>query len=155
MESSDMKNMVVLKNLPSNMVEEAIIIFKENQGVKETEFIEKGRRTNSIEIQTKSKDCILKEAEMLVTDYINKIENKNENNLVARNENGLFIENETNSVVINIKFKQSDSIFRGEKISKNGITNFVKLYSVAKFRCTNLEYHKNSKYIKCIYFEEI
>ena len=86
---------------------------------------------------------------------INKIENKNENNSVARNENGLFIENETNSVVINIKFKQSDSIFRGEKISKNGITNFVKLYSVAKFRCTNLEYHKNSKYIKCIYFEEI
>ena len=86
---------------------------------------------------------------------INKIENKNENNLVARNENGLFIENETNSVVINIKFKQSDSIFRGEKISKNGITNFVKLYSVAKFRCTNLEYHKNSKYIKSIFFEEI
>lgn len=86
---------------------------------------------------------------------INKIENKNENNLVARNGNGLFIENETNSVVINIKFKQSDSIFRGEKISKNGITNFVKLYSVAKFRCTNLEYHKNSKYIKCIYFAEI
>ena len=26
MESSDMKNMVVIKNLPSNMVEEAIII---------------------------------------------------------------------------------------------------------------------------------
>ena len=76
MESSNMKNMLVLKNLPSNMVEEAIIIFKENQGVKETEFIEKGRKTNSIEIQTKSKDCILKEAEMLVTDYINKIENK-------------------------------------------------------------------------------
>ena len=35
MESSDMKNMVVLKNLPSNMVEEAIIIFKENQRIKE------------------------------------------------------------------------------------------------------------------------
>ena len=33
MESSDMKNMVVLKNLPSNMVEEAIIIFKENQRI--------------------------------------------------------------------------------------------------------------------------
>ena len=76
MESSDMKNMVVLKNLPSNMVEEAIIIFKENQRVRETEFIEKGRKTNSVEIQTKSKECILKEAEMLVTDYINKIENK-------------------------------------------------------------------------------
>ena len=42
MESSDMKNMVVLKNLPSNMVEEAIIIFKENQRVGAAEFIEKG-----------------------------------------------------------------------------------------------------------------
>ena len=61
---------------------------------------------------------------------INEIENKNENNLVARNENGLFIENETNSVVINIKFKQSDSIFRGEKISKNGITNFLKKFKL-------------------------
>ena len=35
MESSDMKNMVVLKNLPSNIVEEAIIIFKESQNVKQ------------------------------------------------------------------------------------------------------------------------
>ena len=70
MESSDMKNMVVLKNLPSNMVEEAIIIFKENQKVRE-----KGNKVSSTEIQTKSKDYILKEAEMLVTNYINKIEN--------------------------------------------------------------------------------
>ena len=76
MESSDMKNMVVLKNFPSNIVEEAIIIFKENQKVKEKEFIERGNKINSAEIQTKSKDYILKEAEMLVTDYINKIENK-------------------------------------------------------------------------------
>ena len=76
MESSYMKNMVVLKNLPSNIVEEAIIIFKENQKVKEKEFIERGNKINSAEIQTKSKDFILKEAEMLVTDYIKKIENK-------------------------------------------------------------------------------
>ena len=47
MESSDMKNMVVIKNLPSNMVEEAIIIFKENQRVKERELIERGCNINS------------------------------------------------------------------------------------------------------------
>lgn len=76
MESSDMKNMVVLKNLPSNMVEEAIIIFKESQKVKQKELIDKCKKVNSAEIQPKSKDYILKEAEMLVTDYINKIENK-------------------------------------------------------------------------------
>lgn len=76
MQSSDMKNMVVLKNLPSNMVEEAIIIFKETQKVKQKELIDKGKKVNSTEIQSKSREYILKEAEMLVTDYINKIENK-------------------------------------------------------------------------------
>ena len=76
MESSDMKNMVVLKNLPSNMVEEAIIIFKETQRVKAKELIDKSNKINITEPQPKSKEYILKEAEMLVTDYINKIENK-------------------------------------------------------------------------------
>lgn len=76
MQSSDMKNMVVLKNLPSNMVEEAIIIFKETQKAKQKELIDKGKEISSVEIQPKSKEYILKEAEMLVTDYINKIENK-------------------------------------------------------------------------------
>ena len=76
MQSSDMKNMVVLKNLPSNMIEEAIIIFKETQKVKQKELIEKCKIVNSTESQPKSKDYILKEAEMLVADYINKIENK-------------------------------------------------------------------------------
>lgn len=76
MESSDMKNMVVLRNLPSNMVEEAIIIFKESQKVREKELIDKSNKIDVTEPQPKSKDYILKEAEMLVTDYINKIENK-------------------------------------------------------------------------------
>ena len=76
MQSSDMKNMVVLKNLPSNMVEEAIIIFKETQKVRQKELIDKGKKVNSTELQPKSREYILKEAEMLVTDYINKIENK-------------------------------------------------------------------------------
>lgn len=76
MESSDMKNMVVLKNLPSNMVEEAIIIFKETQKVKEREVIDKSNKITFEEVQPKSREYILKEAEMLVADYIHKIENK-------------------------------------------------------------------------------
>lgn len=76
MKTSDMKNIVVLKNLPSNMVEEAIIILKQSQRIRQKELVDKGSKGNSTEIQPKSKDYILKEAEMLVTDYINKIENK-------------------------------------------------------------------------------
>ena len=34
MEASKLKNMVILKNLPSNLVEEAIVILKENKKVK-------------------------------------------------------------------------------------------------------------------------
>ncbi len=80
MESSDMKNMVVLKNLPSNMVEEAIIIFKETQKIKEKELVDKNLKINISQEKTKSKEYILKEAEMLVTDYINKIEKRKNSN---------------------------------------------------------------------------
>ena len=89
MESSDMKNMVVLKNLPSNIVEEAIIIFKENQKVRERELAEKSGKSNLTNNEHKSKEYILKEAEMLVTDYINKIEEKK--NLTGQNSNNLII----------------------------------------------------------------
>lgn len=58
------------------MVEEAIIIFKETQKVKEKEVIEKSNKIAFEEVQPKSREYILKEAEMLVTDYIKKIENK-------------------------------------------------------------------------------
>ena len=78
MQSSDMKNMVVLKNIPSNMVDEAIIIFKQSQKVKTPKFLDKNNKEDFAENQTKSKDYILKEAEMLVTDYINKLEDKAE-----------------------------------------------------------------------------
>lgn len=76
MESSTMKNMVVLKNLPSNMVEEAIIIFKESQKIKQKELVDKNNKINIDEKKPKSKEYILKEAELLITDYIDKIENK-------------------------------------------------------------------------------
>ena len=44
METSNMKNMVVLKNLPSNLVEEAIVILKSSKKVKKLEKIEKNRK---------------------------------------------------------------------------------------------------------------
>ena len=44
METSNMKNMVVLKNLPSNLVEEAIIILKSNKKVKKLQKTRKSRK---------------------------------------------------------------------------------------------------------------
>lgn len=79
MEASKLKNMVVLRNLPSNIVEEAIVILKNSKNVKKIEKIEtnkniEGKSRNVI----KEKDYILKEAEMLINNYISKIEQANE-----------------------------------------------------------------------------
>ena len=79
-----MKNIVILKDLPSNLVEEAIVFLKENQKLKKPELIDiEVKKTNGDrsgkENQTKerSQDYIVHEAQMLIAEYISKIENKN------------------------------------------------------------------------------
>ena len=79
METSNMKNMVVLKNLPSNIVDEAIIVLKTNKKVKKLQKIEK-KRTQNDEGEKKDKQYILKEAEMLVNKYISDIEKNDKKN---------------------------------------------------------------------------
>lgn len=78
MKEMNLKNMVVLKNLPSNIVEEAIVILKNNLKVKELEKIDKNKTSENKEKTNKSEDYIIKEAEMLITNYIAKIEQKKE-----------------------------------------------------------------------------
>lgn len=77
METSKLKNMVVLKNLPSNLVDEAIIILKTSKKVKKLQKIEQSKKSQINNENKKDKDYILKEAEMLVNNYISKIENNN------------------------------------------------------------------------------
>lgn len=74
MENSNMKNMIVLKDLPSNIVEEAIVILKTNKKVKKLEKINKVTKVETSKNDSKDKDYILKEAEMLVNNYIYEIE---------------------------------------------------------------------------------
>ncbi len=82
MEASNLKNMVVLKNLPSNIVEEAIIILKNSKKIKRLEKIENNKNNNKQPRQAKEKDYILKEAEMLVNSYVSKMENKEDKKIV-------------------------------------------------------------------------
>lgn len=76
MNQSNLKNMVVLKNLPSNIVEEAIVILKANKKVKRAKKIEKNKRTENLVAEKRENDYILKEAEMLVSNYISGLEEK-------------------------------------------------------------------------------
>ena len=68
MNQSGLKNMVVLKNLPSNLIEEAIIVLKSNMNVKQIEKIDKNK--------VKERDYIQKEAEMLICNYIRRLEDR-------------------------------------------------------------------------------
>ena len=76
MNQSNLKNMVVLKNLPSNIVEEAIVILKTNKKVKKLEKIEKNKNIEDKMSKKKENDYILREAEMLVSSYISSLEEK-------------------------------------------------------------------------------
>ena len=72
MNSNQMKNMIVLKDLPSNLIDEAFIILKNNKKIKSLERINKKTNTNK---QTEtSREYIVKEAEMVISNYLSKIE---------------------------------------------------------------------------------
>ena len=78
MEKNQMKNMVILKNLPSNLIEEAIVIFKPNSFIKKIQYIDKNDFIKSKEKQCKNNNYIIQEAENIISSYISKIENKHE-----------------------------------------------------------------------------
>ncbi len=65
MNNLDMKNIIVLKDLPSNIIDEAIVILKDNKIKKK----EKSENTNEY-INT----SIINEAQNIITEYIEKLE---------------------------------------------------------------------------------
>jgi len=76
MSTENMKNMVVLKNLPSNIVDEAIVILKPNVKLKSLDLAEnkkEGKNTRNNKEQN-SKKYIINEAEMVLSNYLSKIE---------------------------------------------------------------------------------
>ncbi len=75
MDISQMKNIVVLKDLPSNIVDEAIVILKNNSNIKKKEYT---KINKSEESENGTYDTVIKEAEYIVQDYIKNIEKNNE-----------------------------------------------------------------------------
>ena len=100
MNISDLKNIVVLKNLPSNIVEEAIVVLKPNKKIHKYQIInarednesskekyepnnkESSQKNCKAKIETNKEDntYIIKEAEMLVKSYTENLEKKRPNN---------------------------------------------------------------------------
>ena len=73
MENNNLKNIVVLKNLPSNLIEEAFVILKPNKKIKTVETMNKKQENKQCLIQD-PKEYIVKEAEMVISNYISNLE---------------------------------------------------------------------------------
>ncbi len=71
MENKQLKNMIVLKNLPSNMIEEAIVVLKKNKKIEITKQLEK---KEAVQCRMNSNEYIVKEAELVISSYISEIE---------------------------------------------------------------------------------
>lgn len=79
MDKNNLKNIVVLKNLPSNIVDEAIVILKPNKKIKKVEVFEKSNNKKNINQELNNNMHIVNEAEMLVNQYICELEKKGKN----------------------------------------------------------------------------
>ena len=73
MEDIDLKNMIILKDLPSNIVKEAYVVFKSNKKIKKFQKINKNTEKQENK-ENREDQYAIKEAEMLVLDYIEKVE---------------------------------------------------------------------------------
>lgn len=73
---NNLKNMLVLKDLPSNLIEEAYIVLNPNLKLKMKETKEAEDKTKDNKVL--SKDYILEEAKYVLLNYISKFETKSE-----------------------------------------------------------------------------
>ena len=118
-------------------------------------------RSNTISARKQNREYeAYQDVEVLGTELIsiiNKTIDINIKNGVARDENQYFIDNENDSIQIYIKFiyKDETKTIQMEDIERSGIEAFVKIYSTASFKCTDIQYHAKTKKVKSLTFEEI
>ena len=78
MNISQMKNIIVLKDIPSNIVDEAIVILKNNTYIKKKEFIDNKNSNKFTEDSNGKYDFVINEAENVIKDYIKNLEKPKE-----------------------------------------------------------------------------
>lgn len=87
MEEINFKNTITLKNLPSNLIEKAVIVFKDKKTVKEIQKIEQQHNKKGQHISKNTNCYAIKEAELIVTNYLKEINNKKRNKIVKNESN--------------------------------------------------------------------
>lgn len=86
---------------------------------------------------------------------INRAIDNNKKNEVQINNKGIYLNNDENSISIEIKMIDDDSIYQMETFYNGGIQNFVNYYGNIKFRCMDIKYHNLTNKVKYLLFEQI
>lgn len=86
MDINKMRNIVILKDLPSNLVEEAFVVLKKNQKIKKMEYADSKFENVAKDYEENDEQYVVKEAELLISNYIKQFENNTE---VEKNNNVL------------------------------------------------------------------
>jgi len=82
MDISNLKNIIILKNLPSNLIDEAIVVLKQNVSSKTYNKVKDVQGKH--EEKRKNNDYVVNEAQMHIAEYISSLNRKN--NLVENKE---------------------------------------------------------------------
>ena len=90
-----------------------------------------------------------------IATIINKVVDKNEQNKIPKNENGEYIDDGKQSIKVDLKMITIDKTYPMEVIYNNDITKFVQNFNLIIFKCTSIEYHKETGLISKITFEQI
>lgn len=86
---------------------------------------------------------------------INRAIDNNQKNEVERNNKGIYLDNNQNSINMEIKMIDDDSIYQMETIYNGGIQNFINYYNKIKFKCVEIKYHNSTSKVKYMLFEQI
>ena len=88
-----------------------------------------------------------------LTTFINKAVDNNKKYSVPKDEQGFYIQNDTNSIEIEIKITDNDTLYKMETLYNGGMINFVQYYNSIYFECTKIEYNKSGK-VSYLLFEQ-
>ena len=97
-----------------------------------------------------------------IATIINKATENNEKNSNLKDKKGFYIDNGENTIKVELKmisYNEEGEIvyntYQMEAIKGIGITTFMKNYNTAKFKYSNIEYHKKTGQVSKIIIEEV
>ena len=130
-----------------------IIIILTLFAIKYYNFKDEYRKTKGINAQYES----YFQKELYGTDVatiVNRAVNDNENHNVKKDSKGFYIDNNKDSIKVDVKITDNNTVYSMESLYGGGMTNFVNFYNNVEFECTKIEYHEGTQKIKYILFEQ-